>query len=410
MSKSVERRCEACGRTSSFRLDQKTCGCVKRGEVPKPKTAKPSETSEVSGDQWTISLPKSRIHTLDELVTYFEIDLSEWEISKFVANKWEVAAKNAENELAVEPLFQVKAWLQRRVNIVDARKEIEELKELTKKHAPKPRPIKRVDKIPQGNLLEIDLFDHHWGKLAWPEETGHKAYDTKIAANIWWSALDTILQRSSNYKFDEIWLPVGNDILNSDDMDSRTTKGTHVNSDTRYQKTFSALRTTVVETIELLREKCNVVRVIMVSGNHDYLSVWHLGDSLEAYFHNYTDVDIDNSPRYYKYKQYGSVMVMYTHGDKGKRTDYPLLMATEQPEMFGSTKYHEIHVGHKHFSKLDEFHGVRVRMFASLSPPDAWHAENAFVGNLRTAEGLIWNRDEGLIGTVIYTDSEDENV
>lgn len=402
MSKPVERQCPACKQVKTFRSDQKSCGCVRA------KPTKPDETSEVSGENWNISLHKSRIHTLEELIEYFQVDTDVWFVERFIANKWEMGFKDESGQVGVEPLYQVKAWLKRKAEIADAKNELEELKQLAKESAPQPRCITRQDKIQRGNILELDISDHHFGKLAWAEETGYKNYDLKSATSLWWRAFDTILARSASYKFDEIWFVVGNDILNSDDMDSRTTKGTHVNSDTRYQKTFATVRTTMIESIERLRELCNKVRVIMVSGNHDYLSVWHLGDSLEAYFHNYKDVDIDNSPRYFKYHDYGSVMIMYTHGDKGKRTDYPLLMATEEPAMFGRTRYREAHVGHKHYSKLDEQHGVRVRQFSSLSPADAWHAENAFVGNLRVAEGLVWNKDEGLIGTVYYTDPEDE--
>src|SRR6185437_7298527 len=131
----------------------------------------------------------------------------------------------------------------------------------------------------------------------------------------------------------------------------------------------------MVRAIEKLRQIAPV-KVVIVSGNHDQLSCWHLGDSLECYFHNYTDVEIDNLPRQRKYHQFGNVMVMFTHGHKGKRQDYPLLMATEQPQMFGSTKFRECHTGHNHMTKLDEQHGVRVRVLPALCAPDDWLATN----------------------------------
>jgi len=75
---------------------------------------KSKQTSEVAGDCWKISLPKTRIHTLEQLIDFFEIDLSVWEIERFVANKWEVGAKDDAGELKVSPLFQVKAFLRRK--------------------------------------------------------------------------------------------------------------------------------------------------------------------------------------------------------------------------------------------------------------------------------------------------------
>jgi hypothetical protein len=129
-----------------------------------------------------------------------------------------------------------------------------------------------------------------------------------------------------------------------------------------------------------------------------------LGDSLECWFHNYADVKIDNMPRYRKYHRFGNVLLMLTHGDKGKKNEYPLLMATECSKDFGETKFREAHVGHIHQTRLEEKYGVRVRTLSALCSPDDWHAEQGYVGNLRSAEGFIWNRNEGLIGTVVYTD------
>lgn len=366
-------------------------------------TKQEPETSEIAGDTWNITLPKTRISTLDQLLEYCKVDLSVWEVERFVVNKWEMGAKNVDDELVVQPLFQVKATLKKRTEIVAVRKEIELLKEDAKRSARVPKPI-RYSPSADVNMLEINIPDIHVGKLAWPGETGYEAYDTKIATLTYERALQTLLERVSGYDFNQIVYVVGNDLFNSDDLESRTTKGTVVTTDGRYHKTFYKVRRMVTDAIEQLRQVARV-KVIMVPGNHDNLSVWHLGDSLECYFHKYPDVEIDNTPKPRKYEEYGNVMLMFTHGDKGKRQDYPLLMATEQPEMFGRTRYREAHTGHTHMTKMDEQHGVRVRVLPALCPPDDWHAENGFVGNLRNAEAYVWNQKEGLIAQMYYCDN-----
>ena len=146
------------------------------------------------------------------------------------------------------------------------------------------------------------------------------------------------------------------------------------------------------------------VKVVVVSGNHDFLASWHLGDSLECWFSKYEDVEIENQPKVRKYHQYGKCMLMFTHGNEGKREDYPLLMATENPVLFGATKWREAHCGHIHQTKTQEFHGVRVRILPALCPPDAWHAANGYVGNLRSAECYVWDKEEGLVGQFFYND------
>jgi hypothetical protein len=257
-------------------------------------------------------------------------------------------------------------------------------------------------------MLEINMPDLHAGKLAWSLETGGPNYDTKIAVKTYWAAFNAILSRVSHFIFDEIIFVVGNDLLNSDDAEGRTNAGTQVSTDVRYQKTFSIIRNVMIESIEILRRLAPKVKVIMVPGNHDKLSVWHLGDSLECYFHKYEDVEIDNSPRQHKFHQFGLVGLMFTHGNKGKKSDYPLAFATKMRKMFGSTKFNEIHTGHLHKSWADEFHGVIVRILSALCPADAWHAENLFEGNQRAAEGYVWNKDEGLITIARYTAPDEE--
>lgn len=367
-----------------------------------------TESSEITGNEWNISLPRSRIHTLEELIEYCEIDLGVWEVERFVANKWEMAAvlgPRGDERIEVTPLFQVKATLKKRAEMVDARKEIEELKALAFQDAPIP-PV--ADSRPaSGNMLELNIPDAHFGKLAWAIETGGPNYDTKIAEELFLHAAETLLQRVSHFQFEEVLVVLGNDILQSDDIEGRTTKGTYVDTDTRYQKTFTVVRNVSIRLIERARQVANRVKVIMVPGNHDTLSVWHLGDSLECYFHRYDDVTIENTPRARKYHQFGKVMLMFTHGDKGKKANYPLLMATEEKEMFGATSYREIHTGHLHKTKLDEELGIKVRILPALCPADAWHAEMALVGNLRSAEAYVWNKDEGLIDIAIYTKREE---
>jgi hypothetical protein len=79
----------------------------------------------------TVSSTAARIKSLDDLLVACKVDLTVWQVERYVVNKWEVGAKVAEKNLewasgvisgtlkssgglTVEPLFQVKAWLVRR--------------------------------------------------------------------------------------------------------------------------------------------------------------------------------------------------------------------------------------------------------------------------------------------------------
>lgn len=354
-----------------------------------------TETSEVKGDTWELTIPKTAIHTVEQLLEHAQVDQTIWQVDRFLLNKYEQAAKDNDGNLKVQPLFQVKAFLKRRKNMVDAKAEIEALKKAALDCARLPTPVVRSSKK-GGNMLEISLNDAHFGKLAWPPETGGPAYDTRIAQKTFLEAVEHLLDRSAGFTFDSILFVVGNDLIHSDDVQGRTTKGTYVDCDTRYYKTFEIVRETITDCIERFRQIAPVT-VKMVQGNHDSHSVWHLGDSLSSVFRLYDDVIVDNAPIYRKYHQWGKCGLLMTHGDKGKRADFPLLFATERPDIFGTTKYREVHTGHLHSTKTEEFHGVRVRIIPSLSPADSWHSENGYTGQQRVAEAYVFNKEEGLI-------------
>jgi hypothetical protein len=354
-----------------------------------------TESSEFIGDKWNLNIPRTHINDIATLLKERNVDPDEWVIERQSIKQWEMGSKDADGNAVITPLWAVSATLIPNKAYKLAKAEVASLKESAKEAARVPKPVIRTS-IKSGNMLEISLNDAHFGKLAWPRETGGAPYDTRIAQKTFLTSVEHLLDRAKGYTFDSILFVVGNDLLQADNVAGTTTKGTQVDCDTRYYKTFEIVRETITQCIERFREIAPVT-VKMVQGNHDLLSVWHLGDSLSALFGKYEDVVIDNEPTYRKYHQWGKCGLMLTHGDKGKRADFPLLFATERSDIFGATKFREIHTGHLHSTKTEEFHGVRVRILPSLSPADSWHSENGFTGQQRVAEAYVFNKEEGLI-------------
>lgn len=397
----------------------KVCArCAQQRIIPvKTLTIVGSETRSESGN--TCEIVKNStvaVKSLAQLIIVCEIDTNEWEVERYTCGKHDTVSvprtvgnkkdgwSRPNTAPVVTPSFTIKAWLKRKVALIDARAEFNALRaqSLTlRKWAPAKTPKHT------GLMLEIDIFDLHAGKLAWGKETGDANYDSKIAIALYTEALETLIARTAGFQFEQILLVTGNDLLNSDNAQNTTTRGTPQSTDVRYQKTFGLVRETIVRGIERLRQIAPVV-VPMIPGNHDTLAVWHLGDSLSAYFRNCPNVRIENEPTQRKYHQFGHVMLMLTHGDKGKHPDYPLLMATEQPKMFGATIHREAHIGHRHEERTTEYHGVRVRTLSALCPPDAWHSENTFVGNKRASQAFVWDRHEGIITTAHFTVPDDK--
>lgn len=386
--------CECgCGkqvRQSRFRFYSPECS----QKAARGSAKAPENSFAVDGNTATISkVTPQEVRTLEELIQVCEIDTETWHVKNFECNIW----GKGDNQQ-----YQVKAKLERRLLIASVRDELDSLVADAKLSIPSRRAGKRKKPYLSGNMLEISIPDLHVGKMSWAKETGWENYDTKIAVDLFESALEALVDRTASYEFDEVVLVLGNDLLHIDSRRNQTTAGTPQDVDSRYHKVFSQVRQMCTRGIDFLRHEVAPVRAILVPGNHDQDSTWHLGDSLECYFHNAEDVIVDNAPTQRKYHRWGSTMIMWTHGNTGKLPDYPLVMATERPEMWGATKFREAHTGHRHTTKVEEYHGVRVRISPALCAADAWHADSMYVGNVRSAESFVWNHEEGLIGTAQF--------
>jgi len=349
-----------------------------------------------------------RIVTVDGLLEAHNISLDNWDIEKQIVNTWEVGTKGPDGNILTTPLFQVKVWLNSKTEpiIENIREEfIEDLKKLS----PKVEKIKYKSKIDkQPLLLELNIFDLHLGKVSWSEETSYD-YNLEIASNIFNQCIDEFIEETSNKNIEKIVFPIGNDFFNSDKAHpfNSTTKGTPQEEDARWQKTFRLGRQLVVDAINRL---INIapVDIIMVPGNHDFERNFYLGDSLEGWFYNNENVTVDNSANPRKYYKYGEVLIGYTHGNEEKIIDLPLIMANEQPQEWAMSTFREFHLGHEHrkkeikFKSTEEYQGVIIRYFNSLSATDSWHHRRGYVGAKRSAEALLWDKTKGLKNNLYF--------
>ena len=345
----------------------------------------------------------STVNTVDGVIAAGDIDLDEWDVERSVVNRWEVGAKNKAGTIEVTPLWQVKVWLKRKP--INERKVTEEVIAAMEAHSPKyPKPPKRR-KTKDKYLHEYCAMDLHYGKRAWAEETGEN-YTSKMAGQRLIGAVDDLALKLVGFPPARILLPIGNDFVNVDGPAMETAGGTRQDVDTRFHKMFSGCLRAAVDTIDRLYALAPV-DVVILPGNHDKTATAHLGFALAAWYRNVKGVTVDNRPRTRKYYQYGNVLLGYCHGgrDDPAPAKLPLLMATEEPQLWASTHTHEWHLGHQHKKKEDHYNigdthnGVHVRRIESLSGTDAWHYEHGYVKTPKRAEAFVWHPELGYVGT-----------
>lgn len=250
-----------------------------------------------------------------------------------------------------------------------------------------------IEEVTVNNLLEIAIPDFHVGRLS-----------TKEASDSFFAAINYFIStvKSSNIIVDKIVFPVGNDWLNSDNIDYTTTKGTPQFDVSPWYETFRYGWTVLASAAQMLSQIAPV-NIIVVPGNHDRSKMFYIGDVLYAYFRNHDKISVDNSIDTYKTYRYGQNLIMYHHGDKIGARNYALILADEAGKDWGETKFREVHVGHFHKEMiLDEQRGVKVRHLPSLSKENDYERGEGY-RHLAQAQALVWNFSRGLTNILHYT-------
>jgi hypothetical protein len=378
---------------------------------PKPQLFTEHRQSNIA----EVSAIVPRIMSDKDLLKFLDVDMSEWRITKVVYGKsegyrkdrrveWEVrdgkvihGSVDDSGQLLIKPLFSVKVWLEKKVQEIAARNEVELIKKEATAYAPKYKLIKRP-KQKDAYLYEIAMPDLQLGRLVMAEEAG-AASSPDLYVKKAEQALQELLEVP--YPIEKILFPIGNDFFNSNTAEMMTKHGTPQQDDVRWQRTYMLGKRMVIQAVETMTQIAPV-DVVIIKGNHDEERIFYFGDTLASWFHNNPNVTVDNRPIGRKYYQYGKVLLGLAHGYYERDSKLDALMAHKVPDLWAASRYREWHLGDKHHKKdtlikTDEMeNGVMVRIFRSLADPSVWEFDKGFDGSLRAAEGLLWHKERGL--------------
>jgi len=328
------------------------------------------------------------------------LDPIQWELisAEFDAKSWQVTMKlhqgvDKDENRKPDKVHKETNWgynckirvkpIQGRVTIDIVQRVFEGLK------VPKFKEYKYAN---SGLMWEMPLMDIHFGKMAWADETGEDHYDIKIAAERSRKTVEDFLSRAGTYE--KILFPIGQDFFHVDNTTNETTKGTRVDVDGRWEKMYDEGIKFLVWAIAELR-RLAPVDVFYIPGNHDKMLSYCAAQTVNYAFKDTDSVIVDLSKETRKYREFGLGMVGFSHGKEGKRI--ATVMQTEQPEMWGRTKFREFHLGDLHHERVWEDGGIIFRRIPSITSTDAWHSEKGFKGAIRKAQAFEWDKKLGIV-------------
>lgn len=227
-------------------------------------------------------------------------------------------------------------------------------------------------------MLEIPLFDMHWG-IAFMD------YYEPV--------LNEILDIVTSKKWDRIVIPFGQDFFHNDSViNGKTTKGTPIEKvdmirAVREGKKFMfALIDTAI--------RCsNTVEVIYSAGNHDSSTSWMF---MQVLLERYGESVVDDSFEYRKVITHGKNSIMITHGDSKQATAKNLahIFPVSFAEEFANANVREVHAGHLHHEAEADIYGVMVRRLSSGGKVDGWSDKEDFVGTHRRFMIFEWDHNK----------------
>jgi hypothetical protein len=315
----------------------------------------------------------------DSIITEFESYLIENGI-----NRDNVASVKFWQTMKGEQRFSV-VTKSDKASIEEIKQEIEEFAtSFSPSVVKRSAPFQGLDPV----AYEISLPDIHYGKLT--------NLSIEAAEEQFMDTIQNLVDKATGLDIERFILPIGNDGMNSEGMRLATTKGTPQHDSIGWRESFQGYCRLMTTAIDYLKAKAPI-QVVVISGNHDFERMFYAGDFIKGWYRNDKNVVVDNSMDSRKYVEYGVNMIMYTHGDKEKPSEMPLIMATEQPEMFARCPVREVHCGHLHKEMVNEFRGIKVRFIPSICANDDWHKTMGYSA-LRTGQAYIWSKSNGLEG------------
>lgn len=267
----------------------------------------------------------------------------------------------------------IQAWIKQRACDLDPTEFLAAIREAVEPFVYEPK-----ERFTATRMLEIPLFDMHWG-IAFMD------YYEPVLTEL----LDIITSR----KWDRIVIPFGQDFFHNDSITSgKTAKGTPIEK-VDMVRAVKEGRTFMYALLDNAIKNANDVEVVYSAGNHDSSTSWMF---MQVLLERYGEAVVDDSFEYRKVITHGKNSIMITHGDSKQATAknlahiFPIAFAEE----FANANVREVHAGHLHHEAEADIYGVMVRRLSSGGKIDDWSDKEDFIGAHRRFMVFEWDQNK----------------
>lgn len=312
--------------------------------------------------------------TPDELISKHGFDPTKFELVSSSNSKWENGNSNlSSSKITIRPVKNSvfnSDFIEKIFDSIDVRT---------------PSISRKSKDINYGQALVIPMADLHYGERTGAISTGSE-HNCEDSINGYWQIINDIIDRVSDIHFKQIYFTIGGDMLNCDNKQGTTTRGTHQDNDGDIEQFIIDMTNNILSTVELLRTIAPV-HIIYVPGNHDELVSFGIANVLRVYYKFFEDVTVDYSQIPRKYATFGNTLLGFAHKLNTKNINNVLQMDVR--EEIGKTTNTVYFLQHYHKEFAVDEGGTDIRILPTISPLSRWAFGEGFVSRQKCQSFII---------------------
>ena len=355
----------------------------------------------------TIELGKDNTQTSDKLIKMSEenakdpnfllkahgYDVLKWELVSARNNIWNSYSKKDGVMTLYSSKIMVKPRTEYLWNEEDIKKILRNVK-LDYSNRINVEPKKCID---SGNLLVVPIADLHFNLLADKYSTGNN-YNTDISEKYYYYTLDDIVGRTRHERFEKVLFVVGNDFINADNLNGTTTRGTPQDNNTEWFNIINKTTQLIIDGISLL-STIAPVDVIYVPSNHDLHTMFGIMQTINAWYKDDDNINIDTSPLPRKYYKHGKTLLGFSHDIKVKNALE--IFTSEAKDKWSDCNHMVWMLAHLHQQMVYDKQGyLEIMRLPTISGWSRWSNNKGYIQSDKKNQAFIIDKDLGIINII----------
>lgn len=313
-----------------------------------------------------------------------------WELVSARNNIWNVYSKQD----GIQVLYSSKIVVKPRKEYLWNEEDIQKLFDNLETNYKNKVSISPTQYLKNDNLLVVPIADLHYALLSDKFSTGND-YNLEIAEQVYYEALNDVLNRYSNRKFEKVLFIVGNDFVNFDNLGGGTQKGTPQDNSALWFSVVPKATQLIINGIDMLTSIAPV-DVVYVPSNHDLHTMFGIMQTIKAWYRNDDNVNVDDSPLPRKYYKFGKTLFALSHDIKVK--DALRIVSSEAKDKWTDSKHIICLLAHLHQAMEYEKQGyLEIKRLPTISGWSRWSNNQGYIQSEKKNQSFIVNGEKGIM-------------